>query len=461
MDEARALRGNGGARNGPRRMPDASARRLLALVAALAAISALMMAFVVGASARIVRMNGVPVSYEALPASTQRAAHLPAFRASLQTPLQKAVEGGPKTEITYHGGPVMQANTNYTIYWDPSGAPEYPSGYEAGINRYFEDLAHDSGGNQNTDSVLNQYGDSAGEFANYNSHFGGALSDTDPYPANGCSAAPICFTEEQLRAELARFVEAHGLPTNLEHEYFLLTPPGVESCFEAAGHACSAGTKHKNYCSYHGYIFVATGVLIFANDPYVAGLNCDYGEEHPNNNPSDATLAGGLVHEHSGSLTDPELSAWYDEKNEEIPDRCRNYKPSEYGEPLGKAPDGAYYNQVINGDLYLYQQEWSNQAGECLQRTGPTPLPPTVTRVKPKSGSASGNTLVTITGTNFSAPATVKFGEVAAPEVSVESAKTITAVSPAHAAGTVGIAVTTVGGTSASNKKAKFKYKKK
>ena len=53
--------------------------------------------------------------------------------------------------------------------------------------------------------------------------------------ANGCSRAPICLTDEQLREELVKFVKAHGLPRDLTHEYFLLTPPGVEDCFEASG----------------------------------------------------------------------------------------------------------------------------------------------------------------------------------------------------------------------------------
>ena len=191
------------------------------------------------------------------------------------------------------------------------------------------------------------------------------------------------------------------------------------------------------------------------------GLNCDYGEEHPNNNASDATLAGGLVHEHSGSLTDPELNAWYDSNNQEVGDKCRDFKPSEYGEPLGQALDGSNYNQVINGDLYLYQQEWSNEAGECLQRTGALPVAPTVTKVKPRYGSTGGKTVVTVTGKNFGEPATVRFGEVAATEVSVKSSKSITAVSPAHAAGAVDITVTTSGGTSTTSSKDKFKYKKK
>src|SRR5437588_6985314 len=77
-----------------------------------------------------------------------------------------------KTPLEYHGGPVMPSNTNYPLYWDPSAGSQYPAGYVGGLNRYFEDLAHDSGGVQNTDSVLTQYGDTAGEAASYSSHFG-------------------------------------------------------------------------------------------------------------------------------------------------------------------------------------------------------------------------------------------------------------------------------------------------
>jgi IPT/TIG domain len=416
------------------------------------------------ASALIVHVNGETFGIEPAPAA-QRATE----QASGQT--TPAAKGSPakenagkpaaKQQIGYHGGPIMPSNTNYALYWDPSGAPEYPAGYQSGIDRYFEDLAHDSGGDQNTDSILTQYGDQAGEYANYNSHFGGALIDTDAYPANGCSAAPICLTVAQLRTEITKYVEAHGLPMDLDHEYFLLTPPGVESCIEAAGHECSAGTKHSSYCSFHSYISTGTGTIIYANTPFMEGTNCDYGEEHPNNNSSDATLGGGLVHEHSESLTDPEFTAWYYEKGkekEEIADRCRTFKEAtEYGEPLGRAPDGAKYNQVINGDLYYYQQMWSNATGACEQRTA---QPPTITKVSPKSGPATGKTSVKITGKNFTSPATVKFGEASATEVTVNSSTSITAVSPAGSVGTVNITVTTSAGTSATTTKDHFKYKK-
>ncbi len=357
-----------------------------------------------------------------------------------------------KVPVTYHGGPVMSSNSNYTIYWSPAGPSAYPAGYETGVNRYLEDLAHDSGGLQNTDSVLVQYSN-----ANYNSQFAGTLSDTDPYPANGCAAAAICLTDQQLRAEISSFVEAHKLPTDLQHEYFLLTPAGVESCLQANEKSCSDGTTHPGFCAYHGFVPVGKGVIVYANIPYLAGLACNPGEQLPNGNPSDAAIAGGLAHEHSESVTDPELNAWYDSKGQEVADKCRTGKAkTEFGEPLGKAPDGADYNQVINGDLYWFQQEWSNELAGCSQRVAELPV---LTKLAPKKGPLPGGTTVTITGTGFAAGAVVDFGEAQATGVVVNSTKTITAVSPAHSAGTVDVTVTTGSGTSAITKKDHYKYK--
>jgi hypothetical protein len=261
----------------------------------------------------------------------------------------------------------MASNTNYTVYWDPSGGGAYPSDYRPGINRYFEDLAHDSGGHQNVDSVSTQYNDAAGEFSAYDSHFGGELLDTNPYPANGCKRAAKCLTDAQLQAELASFVAAHGLPHDLAHEYFLLTPPNVENCFLASGRECSAGSSRPVYCAYHGNFPVAGGEIIYATDAYVTGdPGCDDGN-HPNASTSDGALQGGLSHEHVESITDPEPNnAWTDigGRGGEIGDKCAG----SMGATLGTAANGATYNQVINGHFYWYQEEWSNQGNRCEQR---------------------------------------------------------------------------------------------
>jgi hypothetical protein len=82
-----------------------------------------------------------------------------------------------------------------------------------------------------------------------------------------------------------------------------------------------------------------------------------------------------------------------------------------------------------------------------------SPLIPaaTISAVSPNNGAIAGGTSVTITGTNFSGAAAVRFGSVAATSFTVVSPTQITAVTPAGSAGAVDIAVTTLGGLVTSN----------
>ncbi len=73
---------------------------------------------------------------------------------------------------------------------------------------------------------------------------------------------------------------------------------------------------------------------------------------------------------------------------------------------------------------------------------------PTVTSISPTSGSINGGTSVTITGTNFAAGASVKFGGTLATVVTVVNSTTIAATTPAHAAGAVNVVVTNPDGLS-------------
>ncbi len=72
---------------------------------------------------------------------------------------------------------------------------------------------------------------------------------------------------------------------------------------------------------------------------------------------------------------------------------------------------------------------------------------PTVTGVAPSTGTTAGGTTITIAGTGFTGATKVTFGAVAATSYIVVSDTLITAVSPAQAAGTRDIVVTTAGGT--------------
>lgn len=77
----------------------------------------------------------------------------------------------------------------------------------------------------------------------------------------------------------------------------------------------------------------------------------------------------------------------------------------------------------------------------------PAPAPPTVTGNAPATGPAAGGTVITITGTGFTAGATVTVGGTPATGVTVVSATSITATVPAHALGVVDVAVTSGGTT--------------
>ncbi len=72
----------------------------------------------------------------------------------------------------------------------------------------------------------------------------------------------------------------------------------------------------------------------------------------------------------------------------------------------------------------------------------PSPVAPTVAAVSPSSGTTAGGTTVTVTGSGFAAGAGVSFGGTAATGVVVSSATSITATTPAHAAGAVDVVVT-------------------
>ena len=65
----------------------------------------------------------------------------------------------------------------------------------------------------------------------------------------------------------------------------------------------------------------------------------------------------------------------------------------------------------------------------------------------PKFGSDQWRTAVTITGANFVSGATVSFGGTAASSVTVVSGTSITATTPAHAAGAVNVVVTDSNGS--------------
>ena len=303
--------------------------------------------------------------------------------------------------VVYHDGQVMQTNTTYAIYWFPSGFSLDPS-YESLINRYFTDVAAASGSQSNVYSVATQYYDNT-EAIRYQSAFGGAYVDTDPFPASGCGAASVCLTDAQLQAEIQAVLTRESWHGSASNMFFLLTPSGVASCTDASDSVCSTNV----FCAYHSNFFDSNSEdVIYANEPYAGTIpECTFSlvgqQGFPNGHDADATI-NTISHEHNEAISDPFGDAWWanDSDSDEIADLCAG----DFGStPLGTA-NGQPYDQLINGDPYSIQEEYSNDDSSCVRDYAPTTAPNTVAPPVLSGTTALGKTISTTDGSWEHAP---------------------------------------------------------
>jgi hypothetical protein len=263
--------------------------------------------------------------------------------------------GGPSGggNLSYHQGPVMHTNNVYVIYWAPAGY-SVSSTYQSRINRFFTDVAQDSSLKSNVYAIDTQYFDNTtnGHILS-SSSFASSVVDPDPLPSNGCrdSYTSVCLSDSQIQTEIRTVMSRQGWTPGLTNFFVMLTAKGIGSC---SGSSCA----FTQYCAYHG----AASGLYYANMPYADTVPaaCDSGQ-YPNGDPAADSEISILSHEHNETITDEQLNAWYDRRGSEIGDKCA----WNFGAALGGV-SGAKYNQIINGDNYYVQQEWSNQNSGCV-----------------------------------------------------------------------------------------------
>jgi hypothetical protein len=264
---------------------------------------------------------------------------------------------GSANNLSYHGGPVMQTNAVYALYWAPGGAFAGSANYQNVIDGFFTNVAKASGSTSNVYDSDTQYTNAAGAHIAYISTFTGAIVDTNAFPANGCTDryTSVCLTDAQISAEINAVIAARGLPRGTGTLYFLFTPKNVGSCYDAADCAFT------QYCAYHSWFNSGSGLTLYANMPYADTVPaaCDAGQ-HPNNDEADATI-NVTSHEHNEGITDEQGSAWYDNQGYEDGDKCA----WTFGTALGNTGSGQY-NQAIGTGKYYLQREWSNHSSGCV-----------------------------------------------------------------------------------------------
>jgi hypothetical protein len=272
-----------------------------------------------------------------------------------------------------------------------------------------------------------------------------------------------------VQTEINNVVAAKGLTRDLGHMYVMFLPKHVESCFfpgNPSNQACTINSSPSAaYCAYHSEF---GGNTVYANMPFpiydsATGFSCtdeslggDHQIQSPNGNPDADVEISPLSHEMSEAITDPDTqTGWYDSSGFENGDECAY----EYAKLSGS--DGGFYNQTINGHHYLTQEEFSNHnfnigSGGCLQHFVAFNKP-SIKTLSSHSGTHAGGKSVTITGANFAATTSVKFGTKAATFTLVDSTK-IKVTTPAHAVGTVNVRVTNGAGTSGIVTADKYKF---
>jgi hypothetical protein len=326
---------------------------------------------------------------------------------------------GASPPLVWGGGPVMandQAHpiTITPIYWEPNGY--FNAGdYRNLINQYLADVAAASGQNTNVFSTAIEYPGSNGSNG-YNVVRGTPIRDHNPFPKGnsprGCTVGKLdtsgiyadgsgytaCLDDAEVTTEIQNVITAQGLPSGYDHEYVMLTPKHVASCFNPGSTASKTNVctidhyPSGTYCAYHfmfGPDFPVSGT-VYANMPYPVyhspiGFTCgtDGGGhgtiESPNFNGSASSMdadveLSGLSHEIMESITDPNgTNGWADGIGNENGDDCAYVFGNGTWTDMGGTP-GRFYNQTINGDHYITQEEFSNAdwfhtdgAGGCVR----------------------------------------------------------------------------------------------
>ncbi|MEV8634257.1 IPT/TIG domain-containing protein [Streptosporangium sp. NPDC051023] len=119
-------------------------------------------------------------------------------------------------------------------------------------------------------------------------------------------------------------------------------------------------------------------------------------------------------------------------------------------DPLVKVKIAVYKDSPYdNVELPTQMRQLRFRAGQIIRQSewDAEFVVPTIVAVSPATGLAAGGTVITITGSGFTADTTVTVGGNAATAIDVDTAAKVKATTAAHTAGVVDVVVTTAGGS--------------
>lgn len=304
-------------------------------------------------------------------------------------------KGGSGGVLIAHGGPVLKSEAPYLVYWAPSGHAIAPAS-QGLLNTYLSDVsaASAAGSTTNVYSVLAQYGSPYSQTFPSKPSYTQTVTDTSAYPGTGCSIATgmtACVSDASIQAELTRLINAGTLPrtgavgSGTNPIFFVVTPVDVNVC------TSTSQCVNNSFCAYHSYFVNGGQDVLYSSVPFsvfaTSSKGCQTDQYSTYNTPVGPNgdeaynVADDLSHELSETITDPLINAYYSRGGYEVGDLCEAYSatanPSKGLSPLAYAPavtnpaNGGIYDQIINGDEYYNQTEYSNSGAQCM--TGASP----------------------------------------------------------------------------------------
>lgn len=233
--------------------------------------------------------------------------------------------GSQSVNLIDHSGPVLASSKTYTVWWGPSGS--WAGDVQTGIADLLSGLNGSTyfataGQYMRSRTLVTSYGDSASD-------------TTSPPNPNRVGAAT-------LGTEVAKEALANSWNVAAGDVFFVYT---------------SNFPKGGNYCAWHSFATVGGVIVSVAYMPNTTGVaGCNP------NAPSSITgsealvsLANVTAHEFMESVTDPQISAWYDTSGYEIGDKCAWQFT---GDPVS-----------LGGTNWWLQEEWSNAVSGCVATT--------------------------------------------------------------------------------------------
>jgi hypothetical protein len=233
--------------------------------------------------------------------------------------------------ISYHGGPVMLGTTNVYYIW-------YGNWSQNTATTILTNLAQSIGGSPYFNINTTYYNGSNIHVSNSVKY---VKSTTDNY-SRGTS-----LSDSAIAQVVSNAITSGALPKDTNGIYFVLTSADVT----ASSGFCT------QYCGWHTYgtLSGTTIKYAFIGNPDRCPSACSEQSISPNGNLGADAMASIIAHELEEAVTDPQLSAWYDNRGAENADKCA----WTFG-ATSTASNGSKYNMTLGGTKYLIQQNWVN-----------------------------------------------------------------------------------------------------